>query len=174
MINGSFVFGLDHDGPDVFKRTVEWALQQGITTATFHIATPYPGTAYYREMQQQQRILHSEWDRYDTRQVVFQPKGMSAEQLKQGYDWSYGEFYRWRNIVRSASVHSTGKHRVKHFFYSAGWKKFEPLWNLIINGRRLGLMTPLLEAILSKVSKAGGDPVHVHNKIEILEWEDLS
>src|SRR5262245_17966785 len=36
MINGSFVFGMDDDGDDVFARTVEWAIAQGITTATFH------------------------------------------------------------------------------------------------------------------------------------------
>ena len=28
MINGSFVFGLDGDEPDVFKRTVDWAVDQ--------------------------------------------------------------------------------------------------------------------------------------------------
>ncbi len=38
MINGSFVFGLDGDDPDVFRRTVDWAVENGITTATFHIA----------------------------------------------------------------------------------------------------------------------------------------
>ena len=48
MVNGSFVFGMDDDGPDVFDRTVEWAVAQGIETATFHILTPYPGTALYR------------------------------------------------------------------------------------------------------------------------------
>src|SRR3954468_10682001 len=40
MINGSFVFGMDEDDTDVFARTVDWALDNGITTATFHIQTP--------------------------------------------------------------------------------------------------------------------------------------
>src|SRR5262252_8670906 len=35
MINGSFVFGMDDDEGDVFRRTVDWAIEQGITTATF-------------------------------------------------------------------------------------------------------------------------------------------
>lgn len=67
MINGSFVFGLGDDGPDVFDRTVEWAVTQGLTTATFHVATPYPGTAFHSEMERQGRILHRHWDLYDTR-----------------------------------------------------------------------------------------------------------
>ena len=39
---------MDHDGPDVFDRTVNWAVDQGIETATFHIMTPYPGTGLHR------------------------------------------------------------------------------------------------------------------------------
>ena len=50
MINGSFVFGMDGDDGSVFERTVEWAIEQGIETATFHILTPYPGTALYKRM----------------------------------------------------------------------------------------------------------------------------
>src|SRR6266550_5726998 len=56
LINGSFVFGLDGDDRDVFSRTVDWAVEVGITTATFHILTPYPGTALFTEMAQQNRI----------------------------------------------------------------------------------------------------------------------
>src|SRR5918992_1603067 len=32
MINGSFVFGMDEDDENVFARTVEWAIEHGITT----------------------------------------------------------------------------------------------------------------------------------------------
>jgi radical SAM superfamily enzyme YgiQ (UPF0313 family) len=73
MVNGSFVFGMDGDDPDVFERTVEWAISQAIETATFHILTPYPGTPLYRRMQEQRRLLHSNWDLYDTRHTVFRP-----------------------------------------------------------------------------------------------------
>ena len=53
MINGSFVFGLDEDDKDVFKRTVDWAVKNALTTCTFHILTPYPGTGLYKTMEQQ-------------------------------------------------------------------------------------------------------------------------
>ena len=51
MINGSFVFGMDDDDEDVFRRTVDWAIEHGITTATFHIQTPYPGTRLFARME---------------------------------------------------------------------------------------------------------------------------
>jgi len=82
MVNASFVFGMDGEDPDVFERTVEWAIEQGIETATFHILTPYPGTALYRRMQAAGRLLHSDWDLYDTRHVVYRPVGIDAEQLE--------------------------------------------------------------------------------------------
>ena len=49
MINGSFVFGMDDDDHDVFRRTVDWAIDHGVTTATFHIQTPYPGTGLHAQ-----------------------------------------------------------------------------------------------------------------------------
>ena len=153
MINGSFVFGLDDDDPDVFKRTVDWGVQNSITTSTFHVLTPYPGTSLYADMQKADRIVTTNWDLYDTRHVVYKTKRITASQLEEGYHWAYREFYTWRNIFRASSGHDTVKHQVKHVFYSGGWKKFEPLWNFVIKTKNLGTMLPMLESILSKVSR---------------------
>lgn len=152
MINGSFVFGLDDDGPDVFKRTVDWGVRMGITTSTYHILTPYPGTKLFADMEKQGRILTRNWDLYDTRQVVYETKKLSAPELKTGYDWAYREFYSWSNIMKASLTHDQLKHKIKHFTYAGGWKKFEPLWNFIIKSRQLNKMLPVLEAILSKVN----------------------
>lgn len=153
MINGSFVFGLDHDDSSVFARTVDWAVNQGITTSTFHIATPYPGTAFYEQMKKSGRMRTDNWDLFDTRHVTFQPQSMSANELKNGYDQAYEKFYSWHSIFQSSWSHGAAKHQLKHFFYTAGWKKFEPLWNLMIQLKKLNLMTPLLEGVLSKVTE---------------------
>ncbi len=152
MINGSFVFGLDDDGKDVFKRTVDWAVESGLTTSTFHILTPYPGTRLFKTMERQSRILHRNWDQYDTRQVVYKTVGLNADELKKGYDWSYRSFYSWRNILKASLQHENLKHKIKHFTYAGGWKKFEPLWNFMIKTKGLDKMLPLLEAILSTVN----------------------
>ena len=154
MINGSFVFGMDDDGPDVFRRTVDWAIEHGITTATFHIQTPYPGTGLYQRMEREGRITSRDWDLYDTRHVVYRPARLGAAQLEDGYHWAYDEFYRWSSIARASLAHGTVKHQAKHFFYAVGWKKFERAWNLVIRTRQLSCLTPLLEAVLSKVTRA--------------------
>ena len=151
MINGSFVFGLDDDDPDVFKRTVDWGVKNSITTSTYHILTPYPGTKLFSDMENQNRILTKNWDLYDTRNVVYKTKNLSSDQLKAGYDWAYNEFYSWPNIIKASLNHESTKHKLKHFFYTGGWKKFEPVWNFLIKTNTLGTMLPLLESVLSQV-----------------------
>lgn len=151
MINGSFVFGLDEDNRDVFKRTVDWGVKHSITTSTYHILTPYPGTRLYAFMESQDRLTSHNWDLYDTRHVVYKTNHLTPEELKNGYDWAYKEFYRWSNIFKASGKHTTAKHILKHFFYSGGWKKFEPVWNFLIKTKNLNNTLPVLEAVLSKV-----------------------
>ncbi len=152
MINGSFVFGMDDDDDGVFRRTVDWAVEHGITTATFHIQTPYPGTGLHARLAREGRITTDNWDLFDTRHVVFQPARMTPGALEEGYHRAYRDFYRWPAIAAASFTHGTRKHQLKHLTYAAGWKKFERLWGVVIRARQLGAMTPLLEAVLSRVS----------------------
>lgn len=151
MINGSFVFGLDDDEHDVFKRTVDWGVKNAITTSTYHILTPYPGTRLFQKMDTENRIVHQNWDLYDTRHVVYKTTKLTPDALKNGYDWAYKEFYKWSNIIEASFNHENLKHKLKHLCYSGGWKKFEPVWNFLIKTRNLNNMLPALEAILSRV-----------------------
>jgi radical SAM superfamily enzyme YgiQ (UPF0313 family) len=161
-INGSFVFGLDEDGPDVFRRTVDWAIESGVTTATFHVLTPYPGTGLHARMESEGRIRTRDWDLYDTRHAVYLPRGMTGAQLEAGYWWAYEEFYRWSSIARASAHHATWNSRLSSFFYSAAWKKLEPLWGAVIRLRQLRHTRPALESVLASTRATrpapSGDP----------------
>lgn len=148
MINGSFIFGLDQDDESVFDRTVTWAVGQGIETATFHILTPYPGTVLHSRLAAQGRILHSDWDLYDTRHAVFRPARLTPQALEAGYWRAYRDFYSWRSIAASAAGHGNLLAALRHFAYTAAWKKCEPLWDLVVRARRLSIGLPVLEAVL--------------------------
>lgn len=158
MVNASFVFGMDGDDEDVFARTVEWAIGQGVETATFHILTPYPGTELYRRMRSEGRMIHGNWDLYDTRHVVYRPVGLRPEQLESGYWWAYKQFYRWGSILRGARDKPALTGRLRHVAYAAGWKKFEWLWDAIIRGHRLLRALPLLETVLSEFGRRRAVP----------------
>ena len=159
MINGSFVFGMDDDDESVFDRTVDWAIEQGIETATFHILTPYPGTALYSRMAAQGRITIGDWDLYDTRHVVFQPARMTAEELEEGYWRAYRDFYRWGSIVRGAQAHDTvsGRRCATSRTRPAG-RSSSRCWDLVIRAKRAGMMLPVLETILSEFGRRPSHP----------------
>jgi radical SAM superfamily enzyme YgiQ (UPF0313 family) len=148
MVNGSFVFGMDDDDDMVFDRTVTWSIRQGVETATFHILTPYPGTALHTRLQAEGRITSINWNLYDTRHAVFQPAKMSIEVLEAGYWRAYRDFYQWSSILQGAWSKPDWVSKLRHLAYAGGWKKFEPLWDWVIRGRRVSNFLPLLEAIL--------------------------
>ncbi len=149
MVNASFVFGMDEDDESVFDRTVEWAIKQGIETSTFHILTPYPGTALHKRIQAEGRITTSNWDLYDTRHAVFQPRQLTSKTLEAGYWHAYKEFYRWENIIQSSQAHEGFANQLRHLAYAGGWKKFEPLWDWVIRAKRVAHLLPVLETVLA-------------------------
>jgi radical SAM superfamily enzyme YgiQ (UPF0313 family) len=158
MVNASFVFGMDDDDADVFDRTVAWAVEQGIETATFHILTPYPSTALYQRMAAEGRLLHSRWDLYDTRHVVYRPARLSATQLEAGYWRAYRAFYRWGAIFRGAATHAGWRTRLRHVAYAGGWKKCEPFWDGVIRAHRVTRLLPLLETVLAAFGAQASRP----------------
>ena len=149
MVNGSFVVGLDHDDESVFDRTVEWAISQGMETATFHILTPYPGTALHQRMSEAGRITTSNWDLYDTCHVVFEPARMSADALLEGYHRAYRSFYGWGSILRNAWARPGVREKLRHAVYAGGWGRCEALWHLAIQAGQVGRFMPMLEATLA-------------------------
>ncbi len=147
MINGSFVYGFDDDDPGIFGRTVEFAIENKIETATFHILTPFPKTRMSARLDHEGRLLHRDWDKYDTRHAVFRPRRMSPAQLEEGYRWSYDEFYRYGSILRR----SVGlPNPLKRFLYNVGWKKMDSVWDFILAHNLIERVLPAFEYALGR------------------------
>ena len=103
-VQAGIVFGFDHDGEDIFERTLDFLESCGVQNATFNILTPYPGTPLYRRFQAEGRILTTDWSRYNGRNgVVFQPRQMTCETLLAGYRYANARFYSWRSIRKRFS-----------------------------------------------------------------------
>lgn len=150
MINGSFVYGFDHDDPEVFERTVEFAIKNKIETATFHILTPFPGTRLFGRLEEEGRILHRDWEKYDTRHAVFRPSLITCGQLEEGYWWSYDEFYSYSSILRR----SLGlPNSMKRLMYNIGWKKLDRIWHFIVEHDLTGYVLPLFEFVLATATR---------------------
>jgi hypothetical protein len=117
---------------------------KGVTLAAF----PGPDVRTHRRLAQDGRILTEDWDLYDTRHVVFTPKRMTPAQLVTGHRRAYRDAYRWSAIWEGAAGQDTRRARARHLAYAGGWKKFEPLWDLIIRSRHVNAMLPALERTL--------------------------
>lgn len=144
QVNGSFVLGFDHDRADVFARTVEWIEENKLECATFHILTPYPATPLFRQLEAEGRILHRDWDKYDTAHVVFQPKHMSAEELDEGYAWCYAKLFSHRSIWtrRPADRSAVLAYLAMSYLY----KRSNRFWHLLIKHRlTAAVWRPLIE-----------------------------
>jgi radical SAM superfamily enzyme YgiQ (UPF0313 family) len=133
QVNGSFVFGFDHDRPDVFEKTVAWIEANRLECATFHILTPYPGTPLFAQMEAEGRLLHKDWSRYDTGHVVFRPRQMTVEQLAEGYSWSYRRLFSHVSICRRrpAGLRAGLPYLAMAYLY----KRSNWLWLLLIRRR---------------------------------------
>jgi radical SAM superfamily enzyme YgiQ (UPF0313 family) len=95
----SFVFGLDDDDRSVFQNTYDFITENGISAAQYHILTPLPGTATYRQMEDEERITERDWSKYHTGEVVFTPTGMTQKELLDGYHWIFKKTYSVGNII---------------------------------------------------------------------------
>lgn len=99
VVEASVIFGFDDHDEGVFERTVRYLENCAASLPTFHILTPYPGTALFTQYQQEGRMLHTDWQHYDHGQVVFRPKLMSPERLHSGWTQARQEAYSWPAIA---------------------------------------------------------------------------
>src|SRR4030066_1669373 len=86
-ILGSFGFGFDYENKDVFEQTFEFIMQTHMDIVQLRILTPYPGTRLYTRLLSEDRLLVHDWwlGGYPPDTLLFQPQGMTADELIRGY-----------------------------------------------------------------------------------------
>lgn len=94
LIHASMIFGFDTDTPHVFRETVKFLIRAKISTVSFNILTPYPGTKTYDDLKSAGRLLTDNWKYYDHNTVVFQPMNMTPLELQIGKIMARTRFYR--------------------------------------------------------------------------------
>lgn len=99
-VYGCFVFGMDHDTPDVFLETARFAVEARIDLPRFAIVTPFPGTALHHRLAREDRILTRNWELYDGQHVVFQPAHMTVQELQDGTERAWRYVYSLPSIAR--------------------------------------------------------------------------
>lgn len=86
-ILGSFVFGFDYENKEVFEQTLEFIIRGRMDVVQLRILTPYPGTRLYERLLGEGRLFSRDWwlRGYPPDTLLYQPMGMTADQLITGY-----------------------------------------------------------------------------------------
>ena len=97
---GSFIFGFDNDDLDVFRQTLDFVEKAKLEFAQFSLMTPLPGTALYRQFEEEQRLVHRDWEKYDLGSIVFRHPMLTAKRLHFEKNRAYRRFYSIRSMIK--------------------------------------------------------------------------
>lgn len=99
LVHSSFIVGYDFDSADTFDELIDFISESNLLMPLINILTPLPGTMLFKRLEEQGRILHKDWSKYDTQHVVFSPARMSPEELLEGYKKVMKSVYSFDSIL---------------------------------------------------------------------------
>lgn len=99
LIHASMIFGFDNDTKEVFNETVRFLIRNRVSTVSFNVLTPYPGTKVYEDLKNENRLTTSDWRYYDHNTVVFKPKNMTPYELQIGKINARKKFYSILSVL---------------------------------------------------------------------------
>ncbi len=89
MLLGS---GDEYDTPEIIEKNIKFFSKlPGLILIS--ILTPFPGTAIYEKLKQEKRIRHYNWENYDIIHCVYNPLGMSYQQMERYLPLAYKRVY---------------------------------------------------------------------------------
>ena len=84
-VNGCFILGLDHEGPEVFDAIYDFADRTNLFEIQITVMTPFPGTPLYARLLDAGRILEpGAWEKCTLFDVNYQPTNFTPEELQRG------------------------------------------------------------------------------------------
>jgi radical SAM superfamily enzyme YgiQ (UPF0313 family) len=101
-ILGAFIFGFDHENKDVFDQTFEFVIKNRLDCIELRILTPFPGTRLYSRLLKDRRLFAPNWwlNGYPPDTLLFQPKGMTSEELIEGFNRLNRQTYSYGSIIK--------------------------------------------------------------------------
>ncbi len=104
---GTFVIGLPDQTEEEIKTFPVYAKEIGLTGAAFGIATPFPATDFYKDMDAQGLIFETNWDNFDEMHSVYTTKYLTKERIEEmatycmAKFWNIDTFFDHETVVQS-------------------------------------------------------------------------
>lgn len=114
-VYGYFIIGLPGETHKTVNQTIELAKSLPLTFAIFHVASPYPGTEFYKEAKAKGWLNFSKWEDVDQGRVTpINYPGMSSKQILREITRCYLHFYmRPKQVLKLGSA-ITNPRDIKH------------------------------------------------------------
>jgi radical SAM superfamily enzyme YgiQ (UPF0313 family) len=101
MVEGNFIIGLDSDGPELFDEIYEFYTRSSLNIIIIDLLTPYPNTQLFYDLQQEGRIIDTNWEHYDYHHLVYRPKRMTEPRLIDGFNKLYRSLYSSKMVLKN-------------------------------------------------------------------------
>ncbi len=119
-VSTEMVVGADGDTKESIRAVAKFIRDCRIVVPRFYILTPIPGTLYYREMQEQDRIYIKDMYSYNGAQAVHIPTNMTPEELTEEYWALYEKVFTPFSIIQRTLLHkSFWRAPTRYLFYMA-------------------------------------------------------
>lgn len=99
-VKGNIMFGFDGDNIDIFNKTIDAVYDWNIDSIDPNILTPFPGTPLFDYLKKENRIITTDWSKYNLKNVVFQPKNMTPQELLDGVARFKKTVYSTKNNIK--------------------------------------------------------------------------
>lgn len=99
----TFILGYDDDDADTFEETLDFAMKHRFYMTAFNHLTPFPGTPLYKRLEDEGRLTYEKWwldPDYRYGMVPFEPKGISAEEVRLRCVEARARFYSYPSMLK--------------------------------------------------------------------------
>lgn len=90
---GHFIVGLPASSKEGDSKTIELAKELKINFAQFYIATPFPGSEFYKQAVENNWIVNNDWSKIEQGTASISYPTYSSEKIKALKERAYREFY---------------------------------------------------------------------------------
>lgn len=127
LVHGSFILGYDFDTESAFDELIKFIEESRLLMPLINILTPFPGTKLFKRFEEEGRIIHKDWSKYDAKTVVFIPSRLTPEKLQEGYDKVIKRVYSFDSIYK----------KLNYYWDSDFWKHSNEVDPIRLNYRLL-------------------------------------
>jgi anaerobic magnesium-protoporphyrin IX monomethyl ester cyclase len=86
------------DQPRIIEESIEFMKNIDFDILQVSILTPFPGTRLFRRLEEENRILHRDWQKYDAAHCVYRPLHMSPQEIEGYFFKAYRDLYLSRGL----------------------------------------------------------------------------